>query len=175
MKKIRLILLYSLATLFVLISCKSVEEEISAVEPDRAYAKNFSLASLDGSNKVELKDLKGKPVVINFWASWCGPCREEMPFLQKSWNEYKDKGVTFLGIDVLDEEKSARAFLEVYGISYPNLKDSSGEVANAYGVIALPVTFFIDREGRVIKKNYGAFVGEDGENNFRQYVSEIMK
>jgi peroxiredoxin len=98
-----------------------------------------------------------------------------MPFLQKSWNEYKDKGVTFLGIDVLDEEKSAKAFVDVYGITYQNLKDSSGEIANAYGVIALPVTFFIDREGRVMKKNYGAFVGEDGESNFRHYVSEIMK
>jgi peroxiredoxin len=164
-----------LAALFPLISCKGGEEEISAAEPDTAYAKDFSLASLDGNKKVELKDFRGKPLVINFWSSWCGPCREEMPFLQKSWSEYKDKGVTFLGIDVLDEENSAKAFINVYGISYPNLKDPSGEIANAYGVIALPVTFFIDKEGKIIRRNYGAFVGEDGEKNFRKYIMELMK
>jgi peroxiredoxin len=98
-----------------------------------------------------------------------------MPFLEKSWNYYKDKGVTFLGIDVLDEEKSAKAFINVFGISYLNLKDSTGEVANVYGVIALPVTFFIDREGKIVKKNYGAFVGKDGESYFKKYVLEIMK
>jgi peroxiredoxin len=175
MKKAGSVCLYSLIGLLLLISYKSGEEETSAAETDIAYANDFSLSSLDGEKKIELKDLKGKPLIINFWASWCGPCREEMPFLEKSWNYYKDKGVTFLGIDVLDEEKSAKAFINVFGISYLNLKDSTGEVANVYGVIALPVTFFIDREGKIVKKNYGAFVGKDGESYFKKYVLEIMK
>lgn len=175
MKKVISIFFYILYIFSLLISCKDGEEEISAAESDRVYAKDFSLPSLNGYNKVELKEFNGKPLVINFWASWCGPCREEMPFLQKSWNEYKDKGVAFLGINVLDEEKSAKDFINVFGISYPNLKDSTGEVANLYGVIALPVTLFIDKEGKIVKKNYGGFLGEAGESSFKEYVSEIIR
>jgi len=175
MKKAISIFVYILYIFSLLISCKNAEEEITAAESDKVYAEGFSLSSLDGNKKVELKDFMGKPLVINFWASWCGPCREEMPFLQKSWNEYKDKGVAFLGINVLDEEKSAKDFINVFGISYPNLKDSTGEVANLYGVIALPVTLFIDKEGKIVKKNYGGFLGEAGESSFKEYVSEIIR
>jgi cytochrome c biogenesis protein CcmG/thiol:disulfide interchange protein DsbE len=97
-----------------------------------------------------------------------------MPFFEKVWKDYKDKGLVFIGIDVLDEENNARNFLNSLGISYLNLKDSSGEVSNAYGVVALPVTLFIDKEGRIIRKNYGPFLGEKGEQNFIKYVEEIL-
>jgi thiol-disulfide isomerase/thioredoxin len=146
-----------------------------AAENKEMIRMDFSLLSLDGNKKIELKDFKGKPVVINFWASWCEPCREEMPFLERTWKEYKDKGVIFLGINVLDEEKNAKDFINVFNISYTNLKDSSGEVANTYGVVGLPVTFFIDKEGRIVRRNYGPFLGEKGEKSFIGYVKEIIK
>jgi thiol-disulfide isomerase/thioredoxin len=146
-----------------------------AVEKNEMISIDFSLPSLDGNKRIELKDYKGKPIVINFWASWCGPCREEMPFLERTWKEYKDKGVIFLGINVLDEEKSAKDIINILNISYTNLKDSSGEVANNYGVVGLPVTIFIDKEGRIFRKNYGPFLDEKGEKSFISYVKRIIK
>jgi len=175
MKKSIFISVCLLASILLLISCKSEKEEVLALESDIPYANDFSLHSLDGNKKVELKDFKGKPVVINFWASWCGPCREEMPFLERSWKQYRDKGVIFIGIDVLDDEKTAREFLTAFGISYANLKDQSGEVASKYGVIGLPATIFIDKEGRIVRKNYGPFLGDDGEKNFIRQVEEIAR
>jgi thiol-disulfide isomerase/thioredoxin len=146
-----------------------------AVDKNEMISIDFSLPSLDENKRIELKAYKGKPIVINFWASWCGPCREEMPFLERTWKEYKDTGVIFLGINVLDEEKSAKDFINVFKISYTNLKDSSGEVANSYGVVGLPVTFFIDKEGRIVRKNYGPFLDEKEEKSFISYVKEIIK
>jgi len=176
MKKPISVFVRILVTVFLLISCeKGAKDGVSAIESDTPFAKDFSLVSLDGSKKVEFEDFRGKPTVINFWASWCAPCREEMPFLEKAWKQYKDKGVIFIGINVLDDEKNAKGFLSTLGISYLNLKDPSGEVSNAYGVVALPVTFFIDKEGRIVRKNYGPFLGEKGEKNFVDYIEEITK
>ena len=174
MKKNIFIRVCLIATVLLLNSCKK-EEEVSALGSDIQYAKHFSLPSLDENKKVELKDFKGKPVVINFWASWCTPCRQEMPFLEKSWNEYKDKGVVFIGIDVLDDEKNAKDFINTLGVSYPNLKDQSGEVASKYGVVGLPATIFIDKQGRITRRNYGPFLGEDGEKDFMDKVEEIAR
>ncbi|MER3445713.1 MAG: hypothetical protein C4291_02245 [Candidatus Dadabacteria bacterium] len=176
MRKMILVFIWVLLIVIPLASCerKKGEGEASS-ESKGVYAKNFSLSSLDGNRKVELKDFKGKPIVINFWASWCGPCREEIPLLEKTWDDYKDKGVVFLGINVLDEEKNAKEFLRSLGVSYINLRDSSGEVADSYSVVALPVTFFIDKEGKIIRRNYGAFLGKRGEANFINYIEEIMK
>jgi thiol-disulfide isomerase/thioredoxin len=175
MKKRILVFISVLFVIIPLASCERGKEEGSSTESNSSYAKDFSLYSLDGNKRVELKNFKDKPIVINFWASWCGPCREEMPFFEKAWDEYKDKGVIFLGINVLDEEKNARDFLHSFGISYINLRDSSGEAANTYGVNALPVTFFIDKEGKILRRNYGAFLGKTGEKNFRNYIEETMK
>ena len=146
-----------------------------AVEKNEMISIDFSLPSIDGNKQIELKHYKGKPIVINFWASWCRPCREEMPFLERTWKEYKDKGVIFLGINVLDEERGAKDFINIFNISYTNLKDSSGEVANSYGVVGLPATFFIDKAGRIFRKNYGPFLDEKDEKSFISYVKAIIK
>lgn len=176
MKKMILVFISVLFVIIPLASCEKGKEEGVSTQSNRSYAKNFSLYSLNGSKKkVELRNFRGKPLVINFWASWCGPCREEMPFFEKTWDEYKNKGVVFLGINVLDEEKNAKDFLNSFGISYLNLRDSSGEVADAYSIVALPATFFIDKEGKIIRRNYGEFLGKTGETNFINYIKEIMK
>ncbi len=171
MKKVVIVLFL----LILLITPTSCEKGNSS--PDEhsknPLAKNFSLASLNGTQKVMLEEFKGKPVIINFWASWCSPCRQEIPFFENTWKEYKDRGVVFIGINVMDDKTQAETFIKTFGITYLNLQDQTGEVASTYGVIALPATFFIDKEGRVHKKNYGPFLGEGGEKNFRQYLKEI--
>ncbi|GBD37949.1 Thiol-disulfide oxidoreductase ResA [bacterium HR37] len=155
--------------LFTLISCKGGERSA-----DTIYSKDFSLLSLSDNKKVSLNTFKGKPLVINFWASWCSPCREEMPVFEKVWRQYRAKGVLFIGINVLDDKKDAKEFLETLNISYPNLQDPSGEMLNSFGVTALPVTLFVDKEGKVIRKNYGAFIDRRGEESFISYIEEIL-
>ncbi|NIP38401.1 MAG: redoxin domain-containing protein [Candidatus Dadabacteria bacterium] len=137
-------------------------------------AHNFTLEKLDESGTVKLDDFKGKPVIINFWASWCAPCREEMPFLQKTWSKYRDKGLIFIGIDVLDDTSAAKEFLDSFNIDYLNLSDSKGKTSNQYGVIALPATFFIDKDGNITRQNYGPFLGDSGEKLFMKYLGEII-
>ncbi|GIW47222.1 MAG: hypothetical protein KatS3mg078_1099 [Deltaproteobacteria bacterium] len=155
--------------LFSIISCKGGERPV-----DTIYSKDFSLLSLSDNKKVSLNTFKGKPLVINFWASWCSPCREEMPVFEKVWRQYRAKGVLFIGINVLDDKKDAKEFLDTLNVSYPNLQDPSGEMLNSFGVTALPVTLFVDKEGKVIRKNYGAFIDRRGEESFISYIEEIL-
>ena len=172
-KKIRA-LIFILFLLPYFLSCKNAENESNAKE-NSDYAKNFSLPSLDGNKTIEFNDFKDKPRVVNFWASWCAPCRQEMPFFEQTWRKFRGKGVVFLGINVLDQEKNAKEFLNQLGISYINLYDQSGEVANDYGAFALPITFFIDKDGKIVRKSYGGFIGEEHEKKFVEYVEELTR
>ncbi|MBI3028649.1 MAG: TlpA family protein disulfide reductase [Candidatus Rokubacteria bacterium] len=117
-------------------------------------APPFTLTLFDGST-LRLEDLRGKVVFLNFWASWCPPCRAEARTLEAAWQKYKDREVVFLGIDIQDTEEDARTFLREFGITYPNGRDPSGKIAIDYGVWGLPETFFIDREGRITYKHVG--------------------
>jgi cytochrome c biogenesis protein CcmG, thiol:disulfide interchange protein DsbE len=117
-------------------------------------APSFTLPLFDGGT-VALKDLKGKTVLLNFWASWCVPCRAEARALEAAWQKYKDRDVVFLGVDIQDNEESARDFLKEFGITYLNARDSSGQVAIDYGVWGIPETFFIDPQGRITYKHVG--------------------
>lgn len=111
-------------------------------------APDFSLTLLDGS-EVSLSDLRGHVVVLNFWASWCSPCRTEAPVLQRAWETYKDRGVLFLGTSYHDAGGASQAFIEEFGITYPNGVDLRGRISRAYAVTGVPETFIIDRDGRV--------------------------
>jgi len=97
-----------------------------------------------------------------------------MPVFEKVWRQYRAKGVLFIGINVLDDKKDAKEFLDTLNVSYPNLQDPSGEMLNSFGVTALPVTLFVDKEGKVIRKNYGAFIDRRGEESFISYIEEIL-
>ncbi len=116
-----------------------------------AIAPPFELALFD-EETLSLADLEGKVVVLNFWASWCPPCRFEMPDFETAWNEFSDRDVVFVGVAVSDFEEDARSFARETGITYPIGFDGEGETAVAYGIKTLPTTVFIDREGRVARK-----------------------
>ena len=108
-------------------------------------APSFQLELLDGSGVLTDEDLKGKPVVINFWASWCIPCREEAPLLEKTWRAYKNDGVIFLGVNIKDAESDAKRFVDEFGITYPTVRDLDQSLTKDFGVKGLPETFFVDQ------------------------------
>ena len=116
-----------------------------------APAADFELR-LFGGDLLTMSDLKGKVVVLNFWASWCPPCRAEMPDFEEMWREMRDDGVVFVGVAVSDSPKEARAFVEATGVTYPVGVDPSGSIASDYRVLSLPTTFLIDREGREARR-----------------------
>ena len=112
-------------------------------------APAFSLERLNGSGELSLASLSGKTVVLNFWASWCGPCKDETPLLQRGWGRWKGKNVVFVGVDVKDFRGDARSFLGRFGVTYPNVYDGKGSLVGRYGVTGFPETYFIDARGRV--------------------------
>lgn len=133
-------------------------------------AADFTLPLFSGGN-ITLSSLRGNPVVLNFWASWCPPCREEAPTLEKIWQVYKDKDVTFIGVNIQDREADARAYIEEFGITYPNGPDIGGRITIDYGVSGIPVTFFVNREGRIVSR----WVGAISERLLRARIEEILQ
>lgn len=122
---------------------------------EAGMAPDFTLTDFEG-NTWRLEDLRGQPVVINFWATWCASCKDEADDLEMAWREYKDKGVVFLGVDFLDQEPLNLEWIENYDITYPNGPDIQGRIYNAYGVEGLPETFVVNQKGEVVKVFIGA-------------------
>jgi cytochrome c biogenesis protein CcmG/thiol:disulfide interchange protein DsbE len=122
-------------------------------------APDFQLELLDGT-VVRLSDYRGRVVFLNFWASWCPPCRAEAPLLEFTWRQVKDRGVIFLGVNMQDTDEAAKRFLRDFEITYPNGRDPQSRIAINYGVYGIPETFFIDREGRITYKHIGALGAE---------------
>ncbi|MBA3422101.1 MAG: TlpA family protein disulfide reductase [Thermoleophilaceae bacterium] len=106
--------------------------------------------------RVDLGELRGTPVVVNFWASWCDPCREEAPLLERTWQKAHDRGVLFVGLNQQDSLGDARRFLREFDTSYLNVRDPGNEVARRWGLVGLPETFFIDADGNVVAHILGA-------------------
>ena len=118
-------------------------------------ASNFRLDDL-GGRKVELKHFKGKVVFLNFWATWCGPCKEEMPAMEALYNQFKDKDFVFLAISVdYAGLKTVKEFVEKYRYTFPVLMDPKGETLDRFGVKGIPTTVLIDRKGLMIGKAVG--------------------
>lgn len=133
-------------------------------------ASDFTLQLFNGG-EITLSSLRGNPVVINFWASWCPPCRDEAPGLERMWQRYRDRGVTFIGVDIQDKEEAALAYIEEFGITYPNGRDLNGRITIDYGVGGIPVTFFIDREGMIASR----WVGAINETMLMERIEELLK
>lgn len=136
-------------------------------------APDFRLRAFDG-RAVALSDFRGRPVVLNFWASWCTPCRQEMPNLERVWQEFRGRGLIVLGIDVLDDEKDAAAFLEALRITYPNVFDPDQTRMRLYRVSALPTTILIDRQQRQRLRFVGGYLGEAGHAELRNQVLSLL-
>jgi len=138
---------------------KQQPESITAAlaRGQRPPAPAFSLPRFDGGT-LALASLRGQYVLVNFWASWCIPCRDEAPLLERASREYRDRGLLVVGVNIQDLEPEARKFIAEFKISYPNVRDRDGRVSRAYGTTGIPESFFIDREGRVARKFPGAAV-----------------
>jgi cytochrome c biogenesis protein CcmG, thiol:disulfide interchange protein DsbE len=136
-------------------------------------APAFSLRRLDTSGTLALASLRGKPVVLNFWASWCVPCKGEAKMLEDAWQRYRSQGVVFVGIDWHDVKSDARRFLDHHGVTYPTVLDGSGSITDRYGVVGVPETYFIDRRGRLVGEHIvGTVVNQ--RDRFRSGVEAAL-
>ena len=113
-------------------------------------APAFTLDRLDREGRLSMADLRGKAVVVNFWASWCVPCRDEAPVLQQTYQRYRSQGLVVLGIDVNDFKQDARRFMRRFGMTYPVVYDGKGSTVGKWGVRGFPETFFVDRSGKLV-------------------------
>jgi cytochrome c biogenesis protein CcmG/thiol:disulfide interchange protein DsbE len=124
-------------------------------------APAVTLEKLDGSGTMSLAELRGKVVVLNFWASWCGPCKDEAPLLEQISVQYRSQGVVVLGIDSQDATSDGRKFAARYGLTYPLLHTAGSDLSHSWGVTGYPETFLLDRQGRVVHHFPGAVSGRD--------------
>lgn len=127
---------------------------------ERGIAPALELALFDGS-LLRLEDLRGQGVVVNFWASWCAPCRAEAALLEAGWLSVQGQGIQFVGVAVQDTEEAARAFVREFGVSYATGLDATGAWDTAFGVRGLPETFFISTDGHIVDRVSGALLNED--------------
>ena len=128
-----------------------VVSEFGAVAVEQRLAPDFHKQSLDGT-EIRLSDLRGKAVLLDFWASWCPPCREEAPALAQVYRDLEGTDLEFIGVALDEDIGSALGHIQEFGLQYPNVWDSEGLLAISYGVARLPVKFFIDADGRVVER-----------------------
>lgn len=134
----------------------SVADFRARVEVSRTPAPDFTMPILGSSDSLSLSSFRGEVVVVNFWGSWCGPCRREAPDLESTWRAYRSQGVRFLGVDEQDDEGAALAFVKEFGITYPSVvDDNASAVAGDYRVFGLPTTVIVDRRGRIVYRLTG--------------------
>lgn len=165
------------AVLIALFAWRLVGEDRAAAlgeavdDGDKPAAPGFTLERLDGEGEITLASLRGKAVVLNFWASWCEPCKEESQALEQVWREYKDRGVVFVGIDAKDAASEARRFAERYRLSYPLAYDGPGKTVGRYGVSGFPETWFVSPDGKLVGEHVRGPVDED---RLRENIEEAL-
>jgi len=138
---------------------------------ENGIAPDFTLHGFDG-RIVTLSELRGQVVVINFWASWCDPCREEAAYLEQTWRKYKDQGVVFLGVDYVDTERAALAYIEEFDITYINGPDLKTSISDAYNIKGVPETFFIAKNGEVRGVHIGPIFSPDLDEKIEELLAE---
>lgn len=134
-------------------------------------APDFTLTSFSGET-LTLSELRGQVVVINFWASWCPPCREEAPYLEQTWRKYKDQGVVFIGVDYVDTEKEALAYIEEFDITYFNGPDLGTRISQAYNMQGVPETFYIAKNGALSGLKIGPLVPPELDQKIEELLAE---
>ena len=150
----------------------SASVSYAASEKLSGKAANFTLKSRSGKN-IKLSELRGNVIMLNFWASWCGPCRKEMPLLEKIHKKYKRLGFTLLGINVEENTSAAKKYLKDVKVSFPILFDKTNKTSKLYNVSAMPTTILIDRNGnkRFIHKGYKPGY----ENDYKKQIKKLIR
>ena len=147
----------------------AVNNSIVELNVESEPAPEFTLA-LMGGGEVSNADLRGQVVMLDFWASWCPPCRDEAPVLAEVYDEYTERGVEFVGFNLWDNAGDAELFLQQQGHEYPNGVDQDGRIAISYGVRGIPEKFFLDRDGRIARK----FSGPMDADLLRQILDTLL-
>ncbi len=134
-------------------------------------APDFTLTGFDG-RAVTLSSLRGQVVVINFWASWCGPCRDEAEYLESTWRAYQDRNVVFIGVDWADTEREALAYIDEFNITYINGPDVGTRISQDYNIQGVPETFFVDRTGRLRGVRIGPLVPPELDDRIEELLAD---
>jgi peroxiredoxin len=158
------LLLLASAIIFSIVNKK--DQKVLAVGDT---APDFELVDLDG-NKHRLSDYKGKGVFLNFWGTWCGPCKREMPHMENLYKEFEEKGVHILAVNIKGSDLKVEAFRNQYGLSFPIAIDKLESVKGAYNILPLPTTFFINEKGKIER----IITQEMSEKEIRSYMEEIQ-
>jgi cytochrome c biogenesis protein CcmG/thiol:disulfide interchange protein DsbE len=146
-------------------------------QPSSGLAPDFSLTSFDGKTTLTLAQLRGKVVVINFWASWCIPCRNEAAFLEKTWRTYKDRGVVLIGVDWSDPEPDALKYIKEFNLTYFTGRDLGTKIGQAYRIRGVPETYFVDKQGMLRGNALGPITSDSSfmtEAQFRAKLEELV-
>lgn len=164
MKKLKKFLF--VLSLFVVFVPAAYAENIKGPAPD------FTLKSRSGEN-IKLSELRGEVVMINFWASWCAPCRQEMPLLEELYKKYSDLGFTLLAVNVEEDSSKADILLRDIPVTFPVLYDNTNKVTKLYKVVAMPSTIIVDRDGNMRYLHRGYLPGYEQE--YKKQVSELIR
>jgi len=138
---------------------------------DSGMAPDFTITGFDGRT-VALSQLRGQVVIVNFWASWCPPCREEAAYLERTWRKYQGKGVMFIGVDWVDTEKEALAYIDEFDITYLNGPDIGTRIAQAYRIQGVPETFYVDKTGRLRGVHIGPLKAPQLDDKIEELLNE---
>ncbi|HEY4621532.1 MAG TPA: TlpA disulfide reductase family protein [Gaiellaceae bacterium] len=165
--------------LFALLLWKLVDDEggdlaRAAANGERPAAPEFTLERLDEDGELSLSALRGKAVVLNFWASWCVPCKEEAPVLEQLWQENRERGLVVVGLDAKDFRRDARDFVRRFGLTFPIVYDGPGDTIPDWGVTGFPETFVIDRDGWVVEAFVGAVNSDEDRARLRAAVERAL-
>jgi len=176
MKKLLTLFLISLLLLLPLEGRAGNQESASTAKPITlkagVIAPNFKLKTPEGKS-LSLSSFRGKPVLINFWATWCGPCVEEMHILQQIYPEWSNKGLTILGINEGDPANKVTGFIQRYGITFPIVIDGDQEIANLYSVRYMPTSVLLDKAGVILVVAFGGF--DTKEDLVSKMLSKVGK